>query len=357
MTPFFSPELPALRFIGWPSSDAVYPSGWAACLDAYSQAQPGRIVQQHRNGYWIAFAVDAVTKISAPAAWQRPDYPAESRATVGDWVLVMAGQIVTVLPRFTVLKRVATGQSFAQQMIASNINTALVLCGLDQAASLQQITRYCLMAASGGVEPVIVLTKADRCKQWKKRLQGIIAAVGKAAVLTLDPRDRHALTQLDPWMRLGETLVVVGPSGAGKSTLCNGLLGQCAARTGAVRRLDGSGRHTTSQRTLWSLPSGACLIDTPGMRALKPTGEERLDLEFREIVAYAHQCRFRDCQHGNEPGCAVRAAVEAGQLSSRRVRDFLVLRRDIADQAKTVALRGSQKDRKLRQIKPQLRED
>ena len=320
-----------LNAIGWPwSGGAVSSVEWASLLDIHPNAQPGRVVQQHRNGYRVAFSTDGIEVITAPVAWQRSDFPAQLRAAVGDWVLVEAGQIVALLPRHRVLKRAVTGQPFEQQIIASNIDTALILCGLNQAFSLRRIIGYCLMASSGGVEPVVVLTKADQYEQVQERVEYIQEALGKTRVIVLDPRRQESLTALTPWLRSGTTLVIVGPSGAGKSTLTNTLLGYPATLTGAVRPQDGSGRHTTSQRTLWSLPAGACVIDTPGMRELKPTGEELLETEFADIIAYAHQCRFRDCQHQHEPGCAVQSAVRLGQLSSHRVQHFRIFGQEIA---------------------------
>lgn len=324
----------ALDAIGWPWRGGAVPSlEWRSLLDSHPKAQPGRVVQQHRNGYRVAFSSAVIELITAPVAWQRSDYPGQLRAAVGDWVLVEAGQIVALMPRNRVLKRAVTGQPFEQQIIASNIDTALILCGLNQAFSLRRMSGYCLMASSGGVEAVIVLTKADQCKQVKERVDHIQAVVGQTQVIVIDPRKQEALTALTQWLRIGTTLVIVGPSGAGKSTLTNTLLGYPVALTGAVRQQDGSGRHTTSQRTLWSLPSGACVIDTPGMRELKATGEELLETEFADIIAFAHRCRFRDCQHQHEPGCAVQSAVRLGQLSSRRLQHFRLLGREIAERA------------------------
>src|SRR5690606_24873593 len=148
------------------------------------------------------------------------------------------------------------------------------------------------------------------------------AIAGEAAVLALNAKDRDSVEALAPWLRPGSTAVLVGSSGAGKSTLTNTLLGIEKMKTGAVRDSDDRGRHTTTHRALVPLPSGACLIDTPGMRELKPTGEEAVADSFADVEELATQCKFRDCRHDSEPGCAVRAAIEVGALARERLASY-----------------------------------
>ena len=192
---------------------------------------------------------------------------------------------------------------------------------------------------------MVVLTKADR----RGDAQALAAALADTAsgvpVLALDARDRDAVgAALGGWLGAGRTAVLVGSSGAGKSTLTNTLLGVEKMRTGEVRQSDSRGRHTTTHRALIALPSGACLIDTPGMRELKPTGEETLaDGGFADIEALTVQCRFRDCRHQAEPGCAVRAAIAAGALDEGRLRNYLKLRDEVAGAAARLAERQTQK--------------
>ena len=151
------------------------------------------------------------------------------------------------------------------------------------------------------------------------------------------------MQQLAPWLGAGQSIVLVGSSGAGKSTLTNTLLGIEKMKTGAVRDSDDRGRHTTTHRALIAMPSGACLIDTPGMRELKPTGEEDVAESFADIEAIAAQCKFRDCKHASEPGCAVRVAIERGELDAQRVANFLKLSGEVANAANQLATRLSQK--------------
>src|SRR5690606_9617185 len=203
-----------------------------------------------------------------------------------------------------------------------------------------------LLVHGGGAQPVVVLTKADREGSDAPAALAALAGVLDAdvPVLAVDARDRASVAALDPWLQAGMTAVLVGSSGAGKSTLTNTLLGIEKMKTAAVRESDARGRHITTHRALIPLPSGACLIDTPGMRELKPTGEEDLaEGGFADIEALAEQCRFRDCRHAREPGCAVRAAVEAGDLDPQRLANYLKLRDEVAGAADKLATRLQQK--------------
>ena len=162
-------------------------------------------------------------------------------------------------------------------------------------------------------------------------------------MVAVNAKDRASVAALEPWLQPGRSIVLVGSSGAGKSTLTNTLLGIEKMKTGEVRAHDERGRHTTTHRALIALPSGACLIDTPGMRELKPTGEEDVAENFSDIEALAEDCRFRDCSHAKEPGCAVRAAIEAGTLDPERYANYLKLRDEVAGAANKLANRRAQK--------------
>ncbi|NYZ61542.1 ribosome small subunit-dependent GTPase A [Luteimonas sp. SJ-16] len=306
-------------------------------MAAHPAAQPRRVVEQHRSGYLVAGAPgEAVAVESLPDWLRRSGYrkgtiAPEDRAAVGDWVLVEDGKrIVAMLPRRSAIKRAAAGEHYKQQLIAANIDTVLVVCGLDSDFNPRRIERYLLLVQGGGT-PVVVLTKADHAGAdagAARTALGEVAALG-VAVLAVNARDPASVAALHPWLGTGTTAVLVGSSGAGKSTLTNTLLGIERMRTAAVRDTDDRGRHTTTHRALIPLPAGACLIDTPGMRELKPTGEEDLaEGGFADIEALAADCRFRDCRHEQEPGCAVRAAIEAGTTSPQRVANYLKLREE-----------------------------
>lgn len=332
-----------LRAIGWPPPGQPLPEGWPGALAAHPDARPARILEQHRNGYLAAEGPDGGTMVESLPDWQRPRFPAEQRAAVGDWVLLEGSRIVALLPRTSLVKRAAAGEHYRQQPIAANVDVVLVVTGLDADFNPRRIERYLLLVRGAGVQPVVVLTKADQ--------PGVDAATAVAAladvvahdvpVVAVNARDPESVAALDQWLRPGVTAALVGSSGAGKSTLTNTLLGEQRMKTAAVRERDSRGRHTTTWRSLVPLATGACLIDTPGMRELKPTGEEDLaDGVFDDIRELAIRCRFRDCRHDSEPGCAIRAALEAGELDPGRLANYLKLRDEVA------AARGTLRQRR-----------
>ena len=349
-----SPVTPALRAIGWPYAAQVEDVAWQETLSAHPNARPARVIEQHRTGYVVAEGPDAGMKAESPPEWQRPSsyrkggIAPEERAAVGDWVLLEGKRIVALLPRHSAIKRGAAGEHYKQQLIAANIDTVFVVCGLDADFNPRRIERYLVLIGGSGVEPVVVLTKADKAieadpnaiDEARAALAGVAQGV---QVVAVNAKDRDSVAALDPWLGAGESIVLVGSSGAGKSTVTNTLLGTEKMKTGEVRAHDSRGRHTTTHRALIPLPSGACLIDTPGMRELKPTGEEDVTENFSDIEALAEQCRFRDCRHAKEPGCAVRAAIEAGTLDPDRFANYLKLRDEVAGAADKLATRMAQK--------------
>ncbi|WP_374317981.1 ribosome small subunit-dependent GTPase A [Pseudoxanthomonas kaohsiungensis] len=351
MTPA-APDYPSLRRIGWPWAGEAEDADWQALAASHPGARPARVSEQHRTGYVLADAPDTGFRAESPPEWQRrpvftaDGIPLHERAAVGDWVLHDGRRILALLPRRSAIKRAAAGEHYQQQVIAANVDTAFVVCGLDADFNPRRIERYLLLVGGGGVQPVVVLTKADREGADVESALAALADLRAQAVpvLALNAKDGDAVAALAPWLAPGCTAVLVGSSGAGKSTLTNSLLGEERMRTSAVREHDSRGRHTTTHRALIALPSGACLIDTPGMRELKPTGEEELaDGGFADIEAVAAQCRFSDCAHRSEPGCAIRTAIEAGALDPARVANYLKLRDEIAGAADRLATRLAQK--------------
>lgn len=316
-------SLESLRGIGW---QGARPTGPVA-----------RVVAQHRAGYELHDG-ERVFAAQPCGEFLRPGLEPERRPAVGDFVCWKAGQpaeIEAIVPRRSALVRAAAGERYKRQIIAANIDAVLVLTGLDGDFNPGRIERYLALVAGAGIQPVVVLTKADQGHDAAPRLAGLRQRLPDAVpVLALNAKSPEAAELLAPWLQAGASVVLVGSSGAGKSTLTNTLLGEARMQTGAVRGSDSRGRHTTTHRALLKLPGGACLIDTPGMRELKLTGTEELD-SFADIEALALTCRFGDCAHHGEPGCAVRAAVEAGSLDAARVRNY----------AKLAAERGAQADR------------
>lgn len=342
-----------LQAIGWRWTPPTLDPAWAGLIAAHPQARPARISEQHRSGYLVAETIDASHRAESLPEWQRAgsyrkgEVTPESRPAVGDWVLIEgeapnALRIVALLPRFSAIKRGAAGEHYKQQVIAANIDTVFVVCGLDADFNPRRIERYLLLVGGSGVQPVIVLTKSDKDGADVEAALHELRALD-VPVLAVNAKDRASVAALEPWLGEGQSIVLVGSSGAGKSTLTNTLLGIDRMKTGAVREGDDRGRHTTTHRALIALPSGACLIDTPGMRELKPTGEEVVAESFADIEALAGQCRFNDCRHQKEPGCAVRAAIERGEVDAQRVANFLKLSDEVAGAANKLATRLAQK--------------
>ena len=274
--------------------------------------------------------------------------PSMPPLTVGDWlVLDEQGRFHRLLDRSSLFSRKAAGERVALQLIAANVDTLFVVSSLNRDFNLNRIERYLALAREAGVEPVVVLTKADRCDEpatFVRRARAIDPMLMVEAVNALDPESVAALA---PWCDEGRTVAFLGSSGVGKSTLINTLLGDEARRTGAIREEDGKGRHTTTARSLHRIPGGALLLDTPGMRELQLTDcGVGVEETFQEISELAAGCRFADCAHQGEPGCAVEAAVEAGRLDGRRLTNYLKLMREQAFNRETLAERR-ERDRNL----------
>ncbi|MBS0433060.1 MAG: ribosome small subunit-dependent GTPase A [Proteobacteria bacterium] len=314
--------------------------GWRGALPPLHGTQRlARVSAQHRAGYEVHDGARAFNAQPAPRFLKRGIDPAE-RPAVGDFVIIdlptEAGDapphIVEVLPRRGALTRAAAGERYGRQVIAANIDVVLVLMGLDGRPNSRSINparaeRYLALIEGSHAQAVIVLTKSDKVEaEWvDEALQQLAARLPAGTPLhAINGKDACSVAVLDGYLKPGVTAVLVGSSGAGKSTLTNTLLGEARMATAATRASDDRGRHTTTHRALLLLPSGACLIDTPGMRELKLTGEEGLDV-FADIDALATRCRFADCGHGNEPGCAVRAAIDAGELDAARFTHYLKL--------------------------------
>lgn len=330
--------------------DAVRPMGWRddspaaiACL-ALPKAELARVVGQHRNAYVVATTLDEERRVQPPAAWTRPRYPAADRAVVGDWVLLDAEgkNIAHLLPRHALLRRAAAGEHYQQQPIAANIDHVLVVTGLDGDFNPRRIERYLLLVQASGAAPVLVLTKLDLAGDASEGAVELLEPLTERGfpLHVVNGKDPASVAALVPYLGPGRSCVLVGSSGAGKSTLTNTLLGREAMKTAEVRGNDSRGRHTTTRRVLLPLPQGGCLIDTPGMRELKLVGEEDLsDGVFDDIEALAADCRFRDCAHGAEPGCAVQAALDADELDEARFLHYMKLLGERDAAASTLAAR------------------
>ncbi|PIE09158.1 MAG: ribosome small subunit-dependent GTPase A [Rhodobacterales bacterium] len=224
------------------------------------------------------------------------------------------------LERQSVLHRRAAGTDIRVQLIAANIDTLFIVTSMNADFNIARIERYLALAHDAGCTPVLVLTKADlageTAEKYRRDAQSIDPAL---TVLALDAASPEAVTQIEQWVKPGQTAALVGSSGVGKTTLTNQLTGADAA-TGAVREIDAKGRHITTSRTLRPMRHGGWIIDTPGMRALRlEEASEGIDTLFADIIEAQSRCRFSDCQHDTEPGCAVKAGLESGELDPERL--------------------------------------
>jgi ribosome biogenesis GTPase len=254
----------------------------------------------------------------------------------GDWVAVRPrpaegrATVHAVLPRRSLFSRKAAGPTTEEQPVAANADCVFLVCGLDRDFNLRRIERALVLAAESGAEPVVVLTKADLCDEPGARMAEVGAIAPGVAVHAVSSVTGDGVEGLSPHLGPGRTLAFVGSSGAGKSTLANRLLGRDAQATAEVRAHDGRGRHTTTRRELIALEAGGWILDTPGLRELQLwAGEDALPAAFADVDAFAAACRFRDCRHEGEPGCAVRDALAEGRLPAERFESFLKLRKEL----------------------------
>ncbi|HEX2077027.1 MAG TPA: ribosome small subunit-dependent GTPase A [Longimicrobium sp.] len=295
---------------------------------------PARVVAEHRDRYVVADADGECAAVLAGRLRHRARSREELPAT-GDWVAVDGGAdgtaaIHAVLPRRSAFRRKVAGEVTEAQVLAANVDVALVAAALPADLNERRIERYLALAWESGAVPVVVLTKADLADDVDAAVRSVRAVAPGADVVAVSSVTGAGMDALARWLRTGRTAVLLGSSGVGKSTLINRLLSAEALRTGAVRN-DGKGRHTTTHRQLVRLESGALLIDTPGMRELQLwTADAGLESAFADVEALAARCRFRDCGHRAEPGCAVRAAVESGVLDAERLESWHRLRRELA---------------------------
>jgi ribosome biogenesis GTPase len=315
--------------IGWDD-------GFAAIFETYrlQGLVPGRVVKQHRESCLVAGESGemraGVSGRFRHATADRTGFPA-----IGDWTAVEPagpgkGVIQAVLPRRSAFLRKAAGESTEAQVLAANIDTVFLVAGLDGDFNLSRLERYLTAAWDSGASPVIVLNKADLRPDLEAAKAEVDRIALGAPVVAVGAKDGLNLEALGPFLTPGKTIALLGSSGAGKSTLINRLLGEERLATKPVREDDSRGRHTTTHRELVALAEGALLIDTPGLRELGLWAEdESLERAFDDIAELAPGCRFADCRHEAEPGCAVRAAVETGALDARRLENFLKQRREL----------------------------
>jgi ribosome biogenesis GTPase len=321
--------------------------GWrnffAAQIEVDSPHEPARVMAVHRDRLDVA-GEGFVASVSVSG--KRP----EQSVAVGDWVLIDrdAPRLKRVLERFGVFRRGAAGTSRTIQLIAANVDTLFIVTSANRDFNIARLERYLAIAYDAGAFPVVVITKADTVASVDEYVAGAGGLAPGLLVEALDARDAGQVERLRPWCGRGQTVALLGSSGVGKSTLINTLAGAAQA-TQAVRADDQRGRHTTTSRSMHSLPQGGWLLDTPGMRELQLVDVgDALDDIFSDVAALSLDCRFSDCAHDGEPGCAVQTAIENGALDPQRLRRFRKLVSEERRNTETVAQRRA-RDRSLGQ--------
>ncbi|MFC1949732.1 ribosome small subunit-dependent GTPase A [Chloroflexota bacterium] len=324
--------------------------GW----DSYFQEQfqslmtpgsvPARVISEQKNSYRVYSSYGEVAaRVSGKIqykAWTRDQYP-----SVGDWVVVRLragennGVIQEILPRKSRFsrqisggRRRLSGGRTEEQVVAANVDTIFIVNGLDggRNLSLRRIERYLTIAWGSGALPVIILNKADLCQDLDARISEVELVMSGVAVHAVSALERMGLEEIKQYLIRGKTGAFLGPSGVGKSAIINALLGEERQQVRAVRDSDLRGRHTTTRRELFLLPDGGAVIDTPGMREIQVwSDEDGLRDAFSDIERIARQCRFPDCKHLDEPRCAIKAAIQRGELDDARFQNYQKLQQEL----------------------------
>ena len=288
---------------------------------------PGRILLQHRNKYKLITASGEIWARSAGNLFfsNKDD---SGLPAVGDWVLFELqgnkdlGLIKFILPRKNKISRKVAGDTSKEQIIATNIDVVFIVSALDREFNLRRLERYMIIVKESDIKPVFVLNKLDIGKEIEKKYDQLKAITGRVPVIKISALKKTGLDQFDNYLKKGKTVTFIGSSGVGKSTIINCLIGEDKLKVNNLDNKD-KGKHTTSHKELILLQSGCIVIDTPGMRELQLIDTDiAIDKTFADILKLAEKCQFRDCQHLNEPKCAVKSAIEQGKLEEKRLLNY-----------------------------------
>jgi len=316
---------PALKKLGW---NAFFGERFRRYATGH---EPGRVSTVNKNSCKVHMKGGVVrARVSGKL---RQD---GLRPAVGDWVAIYRDEsdiftIQAILPRKSKISRKDPGRAAGEQVIVTNIETVFIVTSLNQDLNMRRLERYIAIAKQSGTEPVIVLNKSDICADVEAKIDEVKAIAPDLSVLDISATENIGLEKLSPYLQDGKTALLLGSSGVGKSTLINALEGRERQKIGEIREDDGRGRHTTTARELLILETGGIVIDNPGMREIQLwDAGDGLDDAFQDIIELAKECKFSDCRHVTEPGCAVKKAIEDGTLSEVRLESYRKLQRELS---------------------------
>lgn len=321
----------SLKDFGWDDT-------WTEKLDNFPEQRgiPARVLSEHRSSYQVHTGEMELKAKAAGRLYHKPFKQTELPA-VGDWVILDTNPassraiIRGVLPRKSTFSRKVAGKHSNEQVMATNLDTVWIVTTFGSDLNPARLERYVALVTESGAKPVIIFAKADLTDDTEPTLTSIQERIPEVPLYAVSSKTHVGLEALQKYLSPGHTIALLGSSGVGKSTLINHFVGHEILHTASVREKDGKGRHTTTHRELILLPSGGCLIDTPGMRELQLwRKDDNLDKSFADIESLAEDCRFSDCSHESEPGCAVDHAIESGEISVERLRNYKKLKLELS---------------------------